>query len=99
MPFLPDPLRAFFFRGSFLAGAGSRLHQRPGGSAACGPLSRVAGAGFPVAANCSSPHLCIAMRTGQRLFPKGVREYSTLGGTSAYTNLFTILCLSISRNC
>ena len=47
----------------------------------------------------SSPQFCSASRMGRRLCPSSVREYSTLGGTSAYTFRFTRPLSSIDRSC
>ena len=46
----------------------------------------------------SSPQFHMASRIGFRLLPKSVSEYSTLGGTSAYTLRLTRPFSSISRS-
>ena len=45
----------------------------------------------------SSPQFHMASKMGFKLFPKSVREYSTLGGTSAYTVRVRRPFSSISR--
>ena len=44
-------------------------------------------------------HSPILWRIGMKLCPSGVREYSTLGGTSLYTSRWTMLSSSNSLNC
>lgn len=45
------------------------------------------------------PHFIISIIIGMKLIPISVKEYSTLGGTSLYTFLFTSLSRSSSLNC
>ena len=45
------------------------------------------------------PQSCIAKSTGCKLVPSSVSEYSTRGGTSAYTRRVIRALASICRSC
>lgn len=54
---------------------------------------------MPSPSNSLLPQAYMACRMGKRLSPRGVRLYSTLGGTMAYTLRAIKPSLSSSRNC
>lgn len=60
---------------------------------------KAAGDYFPILFWYSSPHVHIASKIGFKLYPTSVSEYSTFGGTSAYTFRFTSPLCSICRSC